>query len=70
MNHSRSLNKTNKLHERALKLIYCDHTSTFQELFNKDDWVTLHQKNIQALITLTYEVKNNIAPVMCQSFFT
>ena len=40
MNHSRSLdNKINKLHERALSLIYCDHTSTFQELLSKNESV-------------------------------
>ena len=33
MNHGRSLNnKTNQLPDGTLRLIYCDHTSTFQEL--------------------------------------
>ena len=71
MNHSRSLNnKINKLHERALRLIYCDHTSTFEELLDKDDSVTIHQKNIQALATLMYKVRNNIAPAVVSSLFS
>ena len=35
MNHSKSINNKNKinnLHERALRLIYCDHSRNFQEL--------------------------------------
>ena len=57
MNHSRSLNKINKLHKRALEMIHCGHTSTFQELLNKDESVTVHQKNIQTLATSMYKVK-------------
>ena len=45
MNDPRSLNnKINKLHERALRSIYCDHTITLQELMNKNDFVTVRQK--------------------------
>ena len=36
--------KINNLHERALKLIYCDHSSDFQELLQRDNSVTIHQK--------------------------
>ena len=38
MNHNKSINnKINNLHERALKLIYCDHSSSFQELLQRDN---------------------------------
>ena len=75
MNHSRSLNKRiNKLHERALRLIFPNHTITFQVLLNKDDSVTVHQSNIQTLAILMYKVKHNFAPVErffpCQMFHT
>ena len=36
MNHNKSINnKINNLHERALKLIYCDHSSNFQNFFKE-----------------------------------
>ena len=35
--------------KRALRLIYCDHSSNFQGLLQRDNSVTIHQKNIQAL---------------------
>ena len=45
MNHNKSINKKiNNLHERALRLIYCDHSSNFQELLQRDNFVTIHQK--------------------------
>ena len=51
MCHGRTLdNKINKLHERALRLAYEDRKSTFEGLFNKDKSVTIHQKNLQALL--------------------
>ena len=59
MNHSKSINKKiNNLHERALRLIYCDHTSNFQELLQRDNSVTIHQKNIQALAITMYKVNH------------
>ena len=44
MFHSRRLNnKINSIHERALRITYQYHTSTFQELPNKDNSVSIHQ---------------------------
>ena len=45
MNNNKSINKeNNNLHERALRLIYCDHSSNFQELLQRDNAVTMDQK--------------------------
>ena len=52
MCHSRALNnKINRLHERCLRIIYNDKTSTFKELLEKDNSVTIHYRNIPALAT-------------------
>ena len=52
MFHSRRLNnKINSIHERALKITYQDNTSTFQELLNKDNSVSIHHRNLQFLAT-------------------
>ena len=57
--------RINSLHERALRLIYCDHSSNFQLLLlQRDNSVTMHQQNIQALVILMYKVTNNIAPTI------
>ena len=71
MNHNKSLNKKiNNLHERALRLIYCDHSSNFQELLQRDNFVTIHQRNIQALAVMMYKVVKNIAPTIVSGFFS
>ena len=44
MFHSRALNnKINSIHERALRITYNGSKSTFEELLNKDNSVSIHQ---------------------------
>ena len=63
MFHSRSLNnKINSLHERALRITYGDRSSSFEDLLKKDNSVSIHHRNIQALATEMFKVENNIAP--------
>ena len=70
MFHSRTLNnKINKLQERSLRIIYCDDTSSFEELLRKDGSVTIHHRNIQALATEMYKVKNNLSPKIILDMF-
>ena len=49
--------------------IYCDHSSDFQELLQRDNSVIIHQKNIQALVIIMYKVVNNIAPTIVSELF-
>ena len=42
-------NKLNRLHERALRLVYKDECLPFQELLDKDGAVTIHHRNLQNL---------------------
>ena len=52
MRHSRKINnKINKLHGRALRLAYNDKSSSFRELLERDKSVTIHERNIQVLLT-------------------
>ena len=45
---SRQMNrKINYIHERALRLVYDDYTSSFNELLIKDNTVSIHHRNIQ-----------------------
>ena len=71
MFHSRILNnKINKLHERALRLVYINENLTFQDLLELDNSVTVHQKNLQRLAIEMYKAKHNLSPLPMQDLFT
>ena len=45
--HSRELNnRINRIHERALRLVYQDNSLSFAEVLEKDNSVTIHQRNL------------------------
>ena len=70
MCHSRTLNnKINRLHERALRLVYDDRQSTFEELLNIDKSVTIHHRNLQVLATELYKVHHGLAPELMNDIF-
>ena len=61
MFHSRRLNnKINSIHERALRITYQDHISTFQELLNKDNSVSIYYKKLQALVTEMFKIHRGL----------
>ena len=63
MFHSRMLNnRINKIHERALRIVYEDLSSTFEQLLQKDGSFTIHERNIQALAIELYKIINGISP--------
>ena len=50
MFHSRTINnKINRLHERALRLVYSDYNSNFDELLKKNESCSIHDRNVQTL---------------------
>ena len=46
--------KINKLHERALRSVYQDDISNFEELLKKDNFFSIHHQNIQTLAIEMY----------------
>ena len=63
MFHNRTLNyKINRIHERALRIVYRDKTSNFTKLLQKDNAVTVHQGNLHVLATEVCKVKMGLAP--------
>ena len=63
MFHSRKLNgRINRLHERALRIVYKDDKSSFDELLIKDESNTVHVRNIQTLAIELYKVAYNLSP--------
>ena len=62
MCHSRSLNtKINNIHERALRIVYNDNSSSFDILLEKSKSVKIHHRNLQQLVIEIYKVFNNLS---------
>ena len=63
MFHNRKLNNhINRFHERAVRIVYQDHNSTFNELFAKDGSFEIHNCNLQKLLIEIFKVKMKLAP--------
>ena len=57
MNHNRSLNNIiNRIHDRALTAVYRSKKSTYKELLEKRNSVTIYVKNLQVLVTGIYKM--------------
>ena len=70
MCHSRSNNrKINMLHERCLRIIYNDQQSSFTELLNKDNSVSIHIRNIQRLAIEIFSFYNGLSPPLMNNIF-
>ena len=70
MFHSRELNnKMSRIHEKALRITYKDKSSTFQELLEKDNSVSIHHRNIQKLAIEIYKVLHGFSPPILNDIF-
>ena len=69
MLHSRKNNKIKHLHERCLRLIYSDKKSSYENLLEKDNSVSIHPKNIQALAIEMLKVKRKLCPEITGDIF-
>ena len=70
MFHDRRINdKVNKIHERALRIAYRESHSCFESLLEKNNSVSLHQKNLQLLLVEIFKTKENLNPSFMKDIF-
>ena len=70
MFHDRGVeHKINRVHERALRCVYRDDVSTFEQLLRKDNSFKMHHRNIQAMVIELFKVKHNIGPSLLKKIF-
>ena len=70
MFHSRKLNnKINKLHKKCLQIVYNYNTSTYEELLETDNSVSVHFRKVQALAIELYKVANRFSPDIMKDVF-
>ena len=71
MFNSRTLNnRINKIHKKALRLVYKNETfSSFDDLLKRDKSVSIYQKNLQILAKEIYKTKNDLGPKIMKDTF-
>ena len=68
--HSRKLNdRINSIYERAISVTCQDYQSTFLQLSQKDNSLTVHQRNLPFLATKTFKAKNDVSPEIMKGVF-
>ena len=71
MCHSREINnRINNIHYRALRIVYNDNTSSFEDLLRKDGSVTIHQENLRFLSLEMFKVIHGATPSFMSDIFT
>lgn len=67
---SRKLNaKINHLHHRALRIVYRDYNSSFEDLLKVDGSCSIHHRNIKFLAIEIYKAINNLSPEFMSGIF-
>ena len=67
---SRKMNtRINRIHERALRLVYNDYTTSFTELLKKDKSISIHHRNIHYVAIEMYKVVNDLCPSFISELF-
>ena len=56
-------NKINCIHERALRLVYSGHVSSFDDLLKKDQSFSIHHTNIKSLAIELYKFFHSLSPI-------
>ena len=70
MLHSRKLNnKINAIHDRTLRIAYCDKHSTLQQLLEKDNSFSIYHRNLQVLATEILKVNMNLSLDLMNALF-
>ena len=63
-------NKINHLHERCLRIVHSDKTSSFEKLLETDRSVPIHIRNLQILATEIFKVNKELAPTIFSETFS
>ena len=61
--------KLEQIQERALRSVYCDNVSSYEELLHRASLPTLYTQTLQDIAIMTFKVKNGLAPPYITDLF-
>ena len=61
--------KLEKIQERALRFVFCDHESTYEDLLEKADSTTLHLSRIKQIAIEVFKIHNKLSPSYLNKHF-
>ena len=68
-----SSRKTNtlitRIHERPIRIVSGDNETNFENLLQKNKEITIHQRNLQVLMTELFKIINGYVPLIMDNFF-
>ena len=64
-----SNNLRNKVHERSLRLVTNDESSSFEALLQIDKDMTVHQSNLQIIMSEVCKIVKDEAPAIMKNIF-
>ena len=62
-------NALNKIHERALRLIYNDHEKSFNSILTENNLKTILQRNLEFLAIEIHKFQNGLSPPIMNDIF-
>ena len=57
------------MHEKCLCIVYNDNTSSYEELLEIDNSVSVHHRNLQIRATELYKIVNGLSPDTMKNVF-
>jgi hypothetical protein len=63
-------NKINRIHERALRLVYQDYVTPFDDLLIKDNSLSFHHRNIHQVAIEMFKVIHDLSPPFMKELFS
>ena len=62
-------NLINRIHDRSIRTVSSDKESNFENLLGKNKEITIHQRNLQVLMTDVFKMINGYDPPIMDNFF-
>ena len=62
-------NLINKIYDRSQRISYKDLKTSYHNLLETNNELTIHQRNLQVLMTEIYKIVNGVAPPIMNSLF-